>query len=151
VAITVAADTAAWIGAIAGTVAAVAAIAALWGVFRWFKPTFRARVDARRQAIRLDVVNDGRAGGWVNEVAVIGRDAGELNATFFDLEGGDFRRGDIPPHSRWHLIIRAPRGNPFPADAAVLVKWGRRGTRTLIPEATTGTSYYGEKLKSQWP
>ena len=149
---TVAADTATWIGAIATAVGAVAAIAGvLWNMFRRFRPALRARVDARRQAIRLDVVNDGRAGGWINEVAVTGRDAGDMDATFFDLEGGDFRAAEIPPHSSWYLIIRAARGSPFPPDAEVYVEWARRGKCSLEPERVATTSYYADELKSLWP
>jgi hypothetical protein len=148
--VVVAADTATWIGVAVGIVGALAGIAGLWGVFRWFRPAFRARIDERRQAIRLDVTNKGRAGGWIREVAAIDAQRNELDAAFAGLEGERFRPVELPGHTSWWLILAASRANgPFPEATSVLVRWGRGSERTLAPEKTKGVSYYG--MNSQWP
>jgi hypothetical protein len=137
------------IGAIASVAGALAAVAALWGVFRWFRPTFRARVDERRQAIRLDVANRGRASGWITRVAVIGPDGIHQQTNFAGFTGGQFKAAEVPGRTSWWLIIEStPVAGAFPEHAQVLVESrGRR--RSIVPEVAAGLSYHGSK--SNWP
>lgn len=144
------ADTVVLIGTIAGVVAAIAGIAALWAIFGWFRPQFDAKIDARRQAIRLGVHNKGFATGQVSEVAVINGRRVDLGPEFFGLEEQRFWAAELPKRSAWHLIIRARRPTPFPADARVRVRWGKNKVRDLVPEPQE-TSYYGPEMTSQWP
>jgi hypothetical protein len=145
-------DTIALIGAIAGVVAALAGVIALWAVFRRFKLSIRARIDERRQAIRVDLKNKGRASGQVSEVAVIDQHLVDLDPQFFGLDGDRFRSARLPKQSSWFLIIRDRSANrEFPPDARVRVRWGKRKKRDLVPEQVSATSYYGDLLKSEWP
>lgn len=142
----IAADAASWIGALAGVAALGVGSAALTR----FRPSFTARVDRRRQAIRLDVVNRGRATGVVSEVAVIGPTNDELPCDFAGLPDGRFQRAALDGREPKHLIIRARQNTgPFPPDVRVKVVSGRRRTKVLTP-LPTNTSYYGDDLLSDW-
>lgn len=147
---TVLADTAAWLGAGAGVIGAVAAVLGLFAVFKWFRPKFRARSDDRRQAIRLDVVNDGRAAGCIRKAAPVDEQLGELNARYAGLNDGRFHAAEVPARSTQLLIIEAlPETGEFPSGTRVLVAWGRRKQRVLDLEPSDGVSYYG--MGSDWP
>ena len=148
---TLGADTAAWIGIGAGVVSAVAALAGLYAVLKSFRPRLRARIDGRRQAIRVDVANAGRAGGRISGVAVVRPDMEEVDATFAALPDGRFKPAEIPGRSGgWHLIVGADRqSGGFPDDVLVRVSWGLRGERLLEPEPAPDVSYHG--MASQWP
>jgi hypothetical protein len=147
---TVVADTLAWVGAIGGAVGAAVAIISLYGVFKWFRPKFRARIDGRRQGIRVDVVNEGRAEGRIRKVALVDEQLGELDARCAGLNDGRFHPAEIPGRSKWFLIIEALRETgAFPMGARILVAWGRRKERLLELEPTENVIYYG--LTSDWP
>jgi hypothetical protein len=143
------ADTAAWVAAIAAVATAAVASAAIVVVPR-FRPTFGAYVDARRQGIRLDVVNKGRAAGLVSSVAVVdGKDI-EIDARFAGLAKGKFAPAQLQPRASYFLTIEAVKKNgPFPDDARVKVVWGKAKKRTLVPESVGDRAFYGDE--SNWP
>lgn|GEM_PF-3678875 len=145
------ADTAVMIGTIASVVAAVVAVVALWAIFGWFRPRFDAKVDERRQAIKLEIDNKGFVSGQVNEVAVINGRNVDLEPKFFGLDDERFWAAELPRRSSWRLIMRARRGNPFPEDARVRIRWGNNKERAVVPEHMNGKSYYGPQVTSQWP
>lgn len=147
---TVFADTLAWVGAGASVVSAVVGFAALYAVFKWFRPKFVARIDERRQAIRLDVVNNGRAAGRVRKVAPVDKQSVELDARYAGLKDSRFVPAEISGHSTWLLILEAqPQTGAFPPGTRLLVAWGRRKQRALKLESTHGVSYHG--MESDWP
>jgi hypothetical protein len=145
-----AADTAGWIAAIAAIVAAIATPIAWYTVFKRFRPKFQARIDARRQAIRLDVVNKGRAKGRIRKAAAIDETLVEQKAQYGGLKDGVFYPIEVPGKSTRFLIIEASEeSGPFPEGVHVLVAWGSRKERQLTLEPTDNVSYYG--MKSDWP
>ena len=142
-------ELAAWVGVIIAAVGLVGtAIQVLIGL-PWFRPRFKARIDKRRQAIRLDVKNRGRRTGRVNDVLVINSDTVQIPCEFAGLPEGRFQPADIPGRSLRHLILAAVRARgSFPADAEVKVKWGLDKERTVKPKQNDA-AYYGED--SHWP
>jgi hypothetical protein len=143
----VAADAAAWLGVAVAVVGVV--VSALVAVTR-FRPKFTARIDRRRQAIRVDAVNRGRLEGYVHDVAVVDEHDDEHPCEFAGLPDGRFETAKLARARTQYLIIRASRTKgPFPDGVRVKVKWGRKRQRSLTPEPTN-TSYYGEDLKSDW-
>jgi hypothetical protein len=144
------ADTAGLIGAIAAVIVVPGGIAAALAYFKLFRPKFRARIDGRRQAIRLDVDNKGRGGGRIRTVAAIDAGRGEINAEYPGVSGGS-AAAEIPGRSTWFLILEAsPRdGAVFPEGVRVLVRYRRRTERELELEPAPGVSYWG--VPSDWP
>jgi hypothetical protein len=134
---------------IVAIVGAVAAVAALWGVFTRFRPRFEARVDERRQAIRLDVANKGRASGRIGDVTVVDGELVGLPCAFAGLSDG-YYAAEIDGRSNWFLIIEAIREEgPFPEDAQVRVEWGRGPAKLIAVTQEKDTAYFG--MKSKWP
>jgi hypothetical protein len=148
---TVFADTAGWIGAIAAIIGIPAAVAGAIAVFKWFRPEFRARIDGRRQAIRLDVDNKGRASGRIRTVAPVDAELAEIPAEYPGVDGRDSVSAEIPGRSAWFLIIEAaPRESAvFPEDTRVFVRYGRRKERQLELEPAPKVGYWG--MNSNWP
>lgn len=139
----IAADVAA-IAAVAGVVVAIVAmvVSAVVGLQR-FRPTFEVAVDERRQAIRLDVVNKGRASGSINSVAVIAPGGMELPAEFPDFRDGKFTSYQLTNDKAVQWTIKAVKDSgSFPADARVLIGWGKGKQRTVTPKHKSDVSYY---------
>jgi hypothetical protein len=146
------ADTATWIGAAAGAVGAVAAVLGLWAVFRRFRPEMTARIDGRRQGIRIDFENRGRAAGRVSRVAIVrGGSMTEVPAEFAGLPEERFRAAELPARSGdWYLIAAAPRTDgAFPEGVRVHARWGLGRRKTIEPEEAPDVGYAG--MASQWP
>jgi hypothetical protein len=144
------ADTVALLGTIAAIVAAVAGLLALWAVFQRFRLKLDAKFDERRQAIRVEFDNQGRASRFINAVAVVDPKRTEVPATVAGLPDGRFSPTELPGRTSWYLILAADRAaGAFPGQVQVRVEWGRRRTRLISPTTTSGTAYYG--LNSKWP
>jgi len=147
---TVAAGTVEWVALVVGVVGAVVTVIGLHGDFKWFRPKFRARIDGRRQGIRLDVDNRGRAQGRIRKVVLVDEQLDEWHARYAGLGEGCFHPAEIPARSKWFLFIEAPRETgEFPMGIRILVAWGRRKQRLLELEPSESVSYYGRK--SDWP
>jgi hypothetical protein len=133
----VAADIAAWIGA----AAAVLAIGIPFWVLR-FRPRFSAKLDERRQGIRLVVDNRGRGSGRVNEVIVVNDVRDAVPSKFPDFPSGRFAPLDVPGRTKHELtIVAAKERGAFAPDVRLVIRWGRRETE-LVPDYTPGVSFH---------
>jgi hypothetical protein len=103
------------VGAIGGVIAALAGTATLLTTIKRFRLKLRATIDARRQAIRLEVASKGRASGWIRDVVAIDGNLRVLDVAFAGLTDEAFKAAELPGHSSWELIINAlPSNGPFP-------------------------------------
>jgi hypothetical protein len=135
---------------VAAVIAAIAAVAGLAAVFTRFKPRFDAKIDKRRQAIRLEVVNKGRRDGRISNVSVIEPQGTEVPSKFAGLSKSKFHSASLSKGDLWALVIEAEKGSPFAKDIRIFVKWGwgRWRRKELTPEPAD-TSYHG--TESDWP
>ena len=62
-----------WISAV--STAALGILGAFVTIWQWhrssFRPKIRPRIDNRRQAVEVQIINTGRAGGIVNQVDIV--------------------------------------------------------------------------------
>lgn len=149
--LSIAAIDAAVVGAIAAVVGIPVGVAtAFLGPVKRFRPHAKARIDERRQGIRLDLRNKGRASGRINQVAVVGNGDVELpEARFAGLPGDRFKPAELPARAKRYLIITAtPATGAFPPSTRVRVEWGTGKNRTLEPKESKDVAYYG--MESDW-
>jgi hypothetical protein len=141
------------IATVVGAIAAVVAAAlTVWAALRRFRPKIRARIDERRQAIRLDIRNKGGASGQISDLAVIDTNHIDLDPEFFGLADGHFRSARLEPHHSYKLIIRARKeSGEFPPNVRVRIGWGKGKIRDFFPTQIKGISYYGPMERSEWP
>jgi hypothetical protein len=125
-----------WISAI--STAALGILGAFITVWQWIKSGFRpklaARIDNRREAIELRVINNGRTVGIVHQVEVLAPN-GDIweNVRFEGLTDGQFIPLALPGLASMRLIIESPQDAPFPRDVQVLVNLGRRRPKRVDP------------------
>jgi hypothetical protein len=114
-----------WIGALSAAVLGIFGFtftAWQWWVSR-FRPKMTARIDARREAIELRVVNRGRGTGVIHRVAVIDRKQFVLPISVEGFSNGAFTPVALPSFSAMHLIIMASNDATFTAEIRVKVEW----------------------------
>lgn len=142
-----------WISAI--STAALGILGAVFGIWQWvmakFRPKPSARIDARREAIELWIINKGRATGVIDQIEILL--PGEIiedGARFESFPDNIYRPLSLPAMSSMRIIIQASPGTTFGAGTQVLVSMGRAKPKTITPtEITSGLAIYG--LKSVLP
>jgi hypothetical protein len=142
-----------WISA--GSTAALGFLGLSITVWQWrmtrFRPRLTSRIDARREAIELLIVNRGRASGIVDQVDVLRpSEVIEADAQFEGFTGGAFRPLALPAMASARIIIQAPQDRTFDAGVMVLVGIGKAEPKRAIPaEVPAGLGLFG--LRSVLP
>jgi hypothetical protein len=142
-----------WISAI--STATLGVLGAVFGVWQWimakFRPKPSARIDARREAIELWIINKGRATGVIDQIEILlPNEIVEDRARFESFPGNNYRPLSLPAMSSMRIIIQAPPGTTFDAGTQVSIGMGRTKPKAITPtEITSGLAIYG--LKSVLP
>jgi hypothetical protein len=76
---------------------------------------------------------------------VVGPDLTELSAKFEGGPNGAFNPADLKHKEARHLIIEAMSRKPFPKNARVLVRWGKRRQKVLDPTTLSKVGIFGEE------
>jgi hypothetical protein len=138
-----------WISAIA--TAALGLFGFIFTMWQWkasgFKPAISARIEQKRYAVELKIVNTGRAAGYVDSVLVSQRHKGrmiEVDARYEGFPKKEFVPIALPGLASMRLIIEAVDANhPFPRDVTLYVGLGSDDRKAVEPVVTTGVSIYG--------
>jgi hypothetical protein len=133
-------------------VAAVGGAIAIWRQRRQrqrerFRPRIEAAIDGRRQAIRLEITNEGEGEGSVSDGGVVDAHR-ELPATFPCYRDGEFERTPLGSLEHAMVVIHAIPPTPFPEDVRLRVRWSG-GMDHLVPEEP-GESYYNLRPQLPW-
>jgi hypothetical protein len=142
-----------WISAI--STAALGVLGVFITIWQWsmtrFRPKLSSRIDARREAIELLIVNKGRASGIIDRVQIR-----RPNKTIYDraqfesFPGNEYRPLSLPAMASMRIIIQAPPKSVFDAGVQVVVGVGYAEPKVITPtEITSGLGLYG--LKSVLP
>ena len=133
-----------WISAV--STAALGVLGAFVTIWQWrrtgFSPKIRPRVDNRRLAIEVQIVNTGRAGGIINQVDVVvpSQERKEYDVVdgvaFKGFTDEKFRPVALPAMASMLIVIRAPAGHPFAANVRVLVDVGAEHPKKVRPATT---------------
>jgi hypothetical protein len=142
-----------WISAI--STAALGVLGVFITIWQWsmtrFRPNLSSRIDARREAIELLIVNKGRASGIIDR-AQIRRPNKTIydRAQFESFPGNEYRPLSLPAMASMRIIIQAPPKSIFDAGVQVVVGVGYAEPKVITPtEITSGLGLYG--LKSVLP
>lgn len=126
-----------WITAIATATLALGALFAIWQFWvQGFRPRCKAKIDARRQAMLLQIKNRGRADGVIGRVVVIDENglAIEPAPPIDGYPSGAFSATILPAYVAMRLIIGLPSGlAAFPEKVRVKVDWGS-GEKLMRPK-----------------
>ena len=141
-----------WISAV--STAALGVIGAFITVWQWrrtgFDPQLTSRIDAGREAIELRIVNKGRAAGIIDQVDVVQPNNDILDAEYEGFTDNAFRPLALPAMASMRIIIQAPKGQPFPSGAGLLIGVGATEPKPVTPTVMpAGAGLYG--LKSVLP
>jgi hypothetical protein len=130
-----------WISAV--STAALGVLGIFVTIWQWrrsgFCPHMTSRIDHRREAIELQVVNTGRAAGIISQINVVEPDPQEEeyvivgDVTFEGFRDEEFRPVTLPALTSMLLIIKAPANQPFSSDVQLAVGGGTRKPRFLTP------------------
>jgi hypothetical protein len=135
-----------WISAVSTAVIGVVAVfITLWQWHRsGFSPKVISRIDVKREAIELLIVNKSRASGIVDQVSVLRPGSAAKAGDRFDIfvedvkfEGftdGTFRPFALPAMASARIIIQAPVKQTFDARLQVLVGVGKAKPLPTTPE-----------------
>jgi hypothetical protein len=133
-----------WISAVSA--AALGILGAFVTIWQWrrtgFSPKIRPRIDDRRQAIEVQIINTGRAGGIINQVDVVvpGQERNEDDVVdgvaFKGFTDEKFRPVALPAMASMLIVIRAPADDPFAANVRVLVDVGAARPKRASPVST---------------
>jgi hypothetical protein len=133
-----------WISAV--STAALGVLGAVVTIWQWrrtgFSPKIRPRIDRNHLAIEVQIVNTGRAGGIINQIAIVnpGQKKKEYigvdEVAFKGFPEEAFRPVTLPAMASMLIVIRAPAGHPFGADVRVLVDVGAERPK-IVPPAST--------------
>lgn len=151
-----------WISAIAtAVIGAVAVFITLWQWHRSaFSPKITSRIDAKRQAIELRIVNKSRASGIIDQISVQRPGHAAKNDDPFDIIIDDvrfegftddtFRPFALPAMASARIIIQAPEDQTFAANVEVQVDVGKTKPVPTVPdEVAPGLGIFG--LRSVLP
>jgi hypothetical protein len=137
----------AWISAI--STAVLGGLGAVFTYWQWrmsrFRPKLSSRIDAKREAIELLIVNKGRASGIIDRVQILrpnGRIEGKTEFEGFPDDA--YRPLSLPAMSSMRIIIQAPEGVNFDPGVRVIVGVGRAEPKVISPsEITSEIGLYG--------
>jgi hypothetical protein len=136
-----------WISAV--STAALGVLGFFITVWQWrrtgFSPRLRARIDARREAIELLILNTGRAAGIIDQVDVVGP-KGEIveDVDFEGFPGTAFRPLGLPAMASMRIIVQAPKSRSFAPGSRLLVGVGSAKPKLVIPvDAAPGIGIFG--------
>ncbi len=136
-----------WISAL--STAALGVLGFFITVWQWrrtgFSPRLRSRIDARREAIELLIVNTGRAAGIVDQVEVVGADSEIVDDVEYEgFANNRFRPLPLPAMATMRIIVQAPEGRPFAAGVRLLVGVGTAKPKIVTPAgAAPGLGIFG--------
>jgi hypothetical protein len=136
-----------WISAL--STAALGVLGFFITVWQWrrtgFSPRFTSRIDARREAIELLIVNTGRAAGIIDQVDVVGADKEIVDdAEYEGFANSTFRPLALPATATMRIIIQAPEGRPFARGIRLLVGVGTSKPKIVTPaDAASGIGIFG--------
>jgi hypothetical protein len=116
-----------------------------------FRPRLESRIDGRREAIELKIINKGRASGIIDQVNVLLPDGRiDTGAVFEGFRDGTFRPLQLPALASMRIIIQAPQGRAFDPGVQLLVGVGRSRLKVRTPvHVSPGVGLFG--LKSVLP
>jgi hypothetical protein len=130
-----------WISAV--STAGLGILGSFVTIWQWrrtgFSPKIRPRIDKLRQAIEVQIVNTGRAGGIVNQIDIVnpGQKRKEYDVVdevaFKGFPEEAFRPVALPAMASMLVVIRAPTSHPFAADVRVLVDVGTTHPKIVAP------------------
>jgi hypothetical protein len=133
-----------WISAV--STAALGILGAFVTIWQWhrssFRPKIRPRIDNRRQAVEVQIINTGRAGGIVNQVDIVvpGQARNEFDVVdgvaFKGFTDEKFRPVALPALASMLIVIRAPADQPFATSVRVLVDVGAARPKKVSPVST---------------
>ncbi len=142
-----AASTPTWITTVATAfLGIVVAIFAVWHVrMNGFRPRCTAKIDARRQAMLLQVQNRGRVDGEIAGIELLDA-SGAASRRLLVVEGykdGRFEATALPARAVMRLIIKPPAAlDSFPPRTYVRVVWVT-GAKAISPAQEYGVDYAG--------
>jgi hypothetical protein len=116
-----------WISAL--STAALGVLGFFVTVWQWrrsgYRPRLSARIDGKREAIELMIVNSGRAGGIIDTIEVVRPDDEVVeDATYEGFRDGAFRPLALPAMASMRIIVQAPSDRSFPEGVQLLVGVG---------------------------
>lgn len=121
-------------------------------IWQWrrtgFSPKIKSRIDKHHQAIEVQIVNIGRAGGNINQIDVInpGQERKEYDVVddvaFKGFPDEAFQPIALPAMASMLVVIRALASRPFAADVRVAVDVGAPHPKIIRP-ASTGLGLAG--------
>jgi hypothetical protein len=133
-----------WISAV--STAALGILGSFVTIWQWsrtgFGPKIKPRIDQRRQAIEVQIINTGRAGGIINQIDIVtpGQKRKEYDVVdevaFKGFPEEVFRPVALSAMTSMLIVIRAPAGHPFAADVRVLVDVGAKRPEIVTPAST---------------
>lgn len=128
-----------WISAV--STASIGVLGFLITIWQWrkmgFSPRLAARIDPRREAIDLHIVNTGRAGGIIDQIDVLGPDNEIIEDAVFEGFAGDgFRPMALPAMASMRVIIQAPENRTFAAGVTLHVDVGANKPKAISPAAS---------------
>jgi hypothetical protein len=133
-----------WISAV--STAGLGILGAFVTIWQWrrtgFSPKIRPRIDKRRRAIEVQIVNTGRAGGIINQIDIV--NPGQARKEYDVVDGVAFkgfpdevfRSVSLPATASMLIVIRAPVDAPFAGDVRVLVDVGAAKPKIKTPAST---------------
>jgi hypothetical protein len=136
-----------WISAI--STAALGVLGFFITIWQWrrtgFSPRLRSRIDARREAIELLIVNTGRAAGIIDQVDVLTPDNYIVDdAEYEGFADHAFKPLALPAMASMRIIIQAPDKQPFALGARLLVGIGAAKPKLVTPAPTAaGLGIFG--------
>lgn len=142
-----------WISAI--STASLGVLGIVITAWQWlltkFRPRLESRIDGKREAVELRVVNKGRASGIIDQVDVLLPDGRiDTGAVFQGFPDGTFRPLQLPALASMRIIIQAPPTRTFDPGVQLLVGIGRSRPKELTPvQVSQGGGLFG--LKSILP
>jgi hypothetical protein len=125
-----------WISAV--STAALGVLGTFITVWQWrltkFRPKLSSRIDARREAVELVIVNKGRASGIIDQVDVLGSDDSiETDVSYEGFSDGSFRPVPLPALSSMRIVIQAPAGRTLSSGVQLLVGIGKARPKVIVP------------------
>jgi hypothetical protein len=99
-----------------------------------FHPILSSRIDARREACDLRIVNRGRTSGIIGQLLVLRASNSIIQGVKFEgFPGESFRPLVLPALGSMRVVIQAPPKSVLPRDVVLLVDIGAKKPQRVTP------------------